>query len=99
MRAELGVRMPGEMGGDEVAQLPGAGGAGRTAWRASADGGLQEPPAAGGGGAEGVCCGQRGGGVPGVEHICGMDGGGGSVAQQPGRVTRRRRLWFPVRRG
>ena len=105
VRGEVGVRVPGEMGGDEVAQLPGAGRrAGRAAWLASARGGLEEAAALGGGGADGVHRGQRGGGVPAVEHLRGLGSGGGHLAQQHRCLTsrrisvRRRRLRLAVRR-
>ena len=91
VRGEVGVRVPGEMGRDEIPQLPGAGRrAGRAAWLASARGGLEEAAALGGGGADGVHRGQRGGGVPAVEHLRGLGSGGGHLAQQHRCLTGRR---------
>jgi hypothetical protein len=51
VRGEVGVRVPAQMGGDEVAQLPGPGRrAGRAARLAPAGGGLEKPAVGAGGG-------------------------------------------------
>src|ERR1019366_3732633 len=64
VRGEFGAGAGGELGRDEVPQLPGAGRGAGAAGLAAGRGGLEEGAALGGGRADGVRRGQRGGGVP-----------------------------------